>query len=71
MPSLALSEHGNRKCILLFPTFSIAYGDKNGGASLCRWSIRTIQMVWTPPSINRHQSAIVEMRISTKTERAA
>lgn len=43
MPSLALSEHGNSKCILLFPTFSIAYGDKNGGASLCRWNIRTIQ----------------------------
>jgi len=28
-------------------------------------------MVWTPPSLNRHQSAIVEMRISTKTERTA
>ncbi|MEW8050601.1 MAG: hypothetical protein AB2809_09515, partial [Candidatus Thiodiazotropha sp.] len=30
-----------------------------------------LQMLWTPPSLNRHQSAIVEMRISTKTERAA
>jgi hypothetical protein len=28
-------------------------------------------MVWTSPSLNRHQSAIVEMRISTKTERQA
>jgi hypothetical protein len=41
------------------------------GLAVVYFALTINQMVRTPPSLNRHQSAIVEMRISTKPERAA